>query len=204
VSEIKVLIVEDEPIIAEDIAASLDQLDYKVAATAYSSEEALEYLHRFDPDIALLDIQIKGSLDGIDIATIIREKYRIPYVFLTSHSDRLTLDRAKKTVPYGYIVKPFTEKDLLATMEMAMHRYYNESPMGLPDLAQLNQHIEANLSSREYELLEDIRAGLTNQQIAAKRYISINTVKTHLKNLFIKLDVRNRTSALRKVHELCQ
>lgn len=198
-SEIRVLIIEDEPLIAEDIASSLNALDYTVAGIAYDSEKALDFLVNRTPDVVILDIQIKGTMDGIDIASIIQEKYKIPFLYLTSYSDMDTLERAKKTLPYGYIIKPFSEKDLLSTLEMALYRFRHEHQDVIPDLSALNMRLPNTVSEREYELLLDIYEGLTNQQIAAKHFISINTVKTHLKNLFVKLDVPNRTSAIRLV-----
>lgn len=198
-SEIRVLIIEDEPLIAEDIACSLNALDYVVAGIAYDSEKALDFLMNRTPDLAILDIQIKGTMDGIDIASLIQEKFRIPFIYLTSYSDLDTLERAKKTLPYGYIVKPFSEKDLLSTLEMALYRFRHEHQEAIPNIGVLNSKLLNSISEREYELLLDIYEGLTNQQIAAKHFISINTVKTHLKNLFVKLDVPNRTSAIRLV-----
>lgn len=198
-SEISVLIVEDEPLIAEDIASSLDEINYKVAGIAYDSEKAIDFLHSRKPDLALLDINIKGSKDGIEIATFIKEHYNIPYVFLTSYSDRITLERVKPTMPYGYILKPFSTKNLISTLELALYRHSQEQRGRIPNIELINQNIIDNLTTREYDMLSDIFEGFTNKQISEKRFISINTIKSHIKNLFLKLEVSNRTSAIHKV-----
>jgi len=112
-----VLVVEDEPLVADDIAQTLEKHGYHVVGIADEADEAFELIQSESPDIALLDINIEGDKDGIHIA----EKLEIPFVFLTSYYDKNTLDRAKRTNPSGYIVKPFSEKDLIANLEMALH-----------------------------------------------------------------------------------
>lgn len=198
-SEVRVLIVEDEPLIAEDISDFLEDIDFKSAGIAYDSETAFDMLLSRNPDIALLDITIEGSKNGIQVAEVIREKYKIPFIFLTSHSDKETLDRAKKTLPYGYIVKPFNEKDLLSSLEMALFRHANENDNSLPTVELINKSIPTPLTEKEYVCLTQIFEGATNKQMAEKQFVSINTIKTHIKNLFLKLDVPNRTTAIQKV-----
>ncbi len=198
-SEVRVLIVEDEPIIAEDISDFLENIDFKSAGIAYDSETAFDMLLNRNPDIALLDITIEGSRNGIEVAQVIRDKYKIPFIFLTSHSDKETLDQAKKTLPYGYIVKPFNEKDLLSSLEMALFRHANENNNSIPKLEQINKSIATPLTEKEYVCLSQIFEGATNKQMAEKQFVSINTIKTHIKNLFLKLDVPNRTTAVQKV-----
>lgn len=119
----KILVVEDESIVAKDIQKSLEKLGYDVPATASSAASAYEKLELIDPDLVFLDIKLKGEEDGIHIAEHIKEKYNIPVIFLTSYVDQGTLDRAKVTEPYGYIVKPFNESDLKTTVEMALFKF---------------------------------------------------------------------------------
>ena len=201
-ANIKVLIVEDDALIAEDIRMFLGNIDFSVAGVAYDSTTALDYLANRGPDAVLLDITIGGDKDGIEIAEIINEKYKIPFVFLTSHSDRQTINRAKHTLPYGYIVKPFDERDLLAALEMAVYRHAQSNTQEFPPLDKINKLIATPLTDKEYDLLKDICDGLTNKQMAEKHFNSINTIKYHLKNLFLKMDVPNRSSMVRRVHQV--
>ena len=122
-SKIKILVVEDESIVAKDIQKSLEKLGYEVPATASSAQSAYEKLQQITPDLVFLDIRLKGEEDGIHIAEHIRHNYSIPVIFLTSYVDQETLDRAKVTEPYGYIVKPFNESDLKTTVEMALFKF---------------------------------------------------------------------------------
>jgi DNA-binding response OmpR family regulator len=122
-SKIRVLIVEDEPVIAENISMYLDNNDFEVSAIAYDSAEANEQLKNNTPDAAILDVNLESEEDGIDIAGNINRKYQIPFLFLTSYSDRETLQRAKAVNPSGYIVKPFNEKTLLASLEIAISNH---------------------------------------------------------------------------------
>lgn len=117
-----VLIVEDEPLIAEDISQTLSQLGYNIVGCCDSGEEAISLLHNVVPALALLDIKIKGSIDGISLAHEINKKFFFPFIFLTSYYDQKTLDRAKVTSPSGYIVKPFDENDLKISIEIALNK----------------------------------------------------------------------------------
>src|SRR5690349_10393585 len=98
-NEINVMIVEDEPLIAEDIAAVLRKNDYIISSIVYSKDDAIKELKKHLPDIAILDINLNGQMEGIEIAEIIAREFSIPFVFLTSYSDRKTLDSAKFTEP---------------------------------------------------------------------------------------------------------
>lgn len=198
-SEIRVLIVEDEVLIAEDIADSLNAIDYKVAGIAYSSEKALEILRKAHPDIVLLDIHIKGSMNGIEVAHIINRDYRLPFVFLTSFADKQTVEEAKKTMPYGYVVKPFSEKELFSSLEVAIYRFSVESRKQVPSLDRINEIAIAALTAKEYEILQDLCQGMTNKQLSEKHFISINTVKTHVRKILEKMDTPNRASVIHKI-----
>jgi PAS domain S-box-containing protein len=122
-SKIKILVVEDEIIVAKDIQNSLIKLGYDVPATASSFASAMEKIEDLRPNLVFLDIKLKGELDGINIAEEIKRNYHIPVIFLTSFVDKVTLDRAKITEPYGYLVKPFNESDLQTTVEMALYKF---------------------------------------------------------------------------------
>lgn len=119
----QILVVEDEAIVATDIANILQVLGYAVPAVASSGEAAIEAAAARRPDLVLMDIRLKGSIDGVKAAREISDRLGIPVVYLTAHADDRTLRRAKITQPYGYILKPFDERDLHVAIEMALHRH---------------------------------------------------------------------------------
>lgn len=118
----RVLIVEDEGIIARDIQKLLIKLGYQVAGPAGTASEALEAAESNPVDVVLMDIKIRGAIDGIETANEMRRRYRVPVVFLTAHADSTTLGRATQTQPYGYVVKPFTESSIKVAIEVALSR----------------------------------------------------------------------------------
>lgn len=193
---LRILIVEDEPIISDDIESTLISNHYDIAGKAYSSTQALDMLVNRYPDLVLLDISIKGDKDGIDIAAIIREKYHIPFIYLTSFSDKLTLDRAKPTMPYGYIVKPFKDRDLLTSIELAMYRFSTENNTAPIIKENVEQKFSLLLTKMEYNILLLIWEGKSNKGMGEALFISINTVKTHIKNLYEKFNVSSRNELL--------
>jgi DNA-binding NtrC family response regulator len=125
-SPARILVVEDEAIVAEDLRDLLQELRYKVAAVVPSGHEAIAKAVELRPDLVLMDIKLTGAMDGIEAAVKIREQTGIPLVFLTAFADRRTLERAKTACPYGYLVKPFDQRTLRATIEVAMNRYREE------------------------------------------------------------------------------
>lgn len=203
-SKHKILIVEDEPVIAENVSMYLDNNDFEVSAIAYDSDDALIQLRSNTPDAVILDINLESDKDGIDIASHINEHYHLPFLFLTSYSDKNTLERAKHVKPSGYIVKPFNERTLLASLEIAISNYATAKNHDLPKLNmdKINRHLLSPLSDREFELVQLVYDGLTNTQIGEKSFVSVNTVKTHLKNIHLKLDANTRLEVIRKLREL--
>jgi PAS domain S-box-containing protein len=119
----RILIVEDERITAEDLHDILTELGYMVTASVSSGAEAIAKAGETKPDLALMDIRIKGEMDGTETARILRERFNIPVVYLTAHADTATLSRAKLAIPLGYITKPFQESELHASIEMALHKH---------------------------------------------------------------------------------
>jgi DNA-binding NarL/FixJ family response regulator len=201
---IKVIIVEDEPLIAENLAMYLNNIDFEVVAMAYDFEEALKALESTSPDIALLDINLESDRDGVDLAHLIKKKYQIPFIFLSSYSDKPTIDRVKDTAPSGYLVKPFNESSLLTTLEISISNFHRQRNEHVPELELLkvNAPLLGKLSEREFEVMQLIYAGNTNQQIAAALYISMNTLKRHINNAYSKLGVTSRTTALARLRAL--
>lgn len=118
----RVLIVEDEGIIARDVRQKLEDMEYTVVGTASTAEEAIQKARRLSPHVVLMDIVLRGSVDGIAAARTIGDELGIPIIFLTAFADDNTLARAKLTKPYGYILKPFDENDLRTNIEIALYR----------------------------------------------------------------------------------
>lgn len=126
----KVFILEDENIVAKDIEQSLKKLGYDVVGIASSGEKVIKLLNDgIRPEIFLMDIMIKGDMDGIEVAKYVKEKYNLPVIFLTAYADENTLSKAKITEPYGYILKPFKEVDLHTTIEMALYKHQKTAEM---------------------------------------------------------------------------
>ncbi|MCX9084460.1 MAG: response regulator [Candidatus Methanoperedens sp.] len=122
-SKKKVLIVEDEAIIAMDIKNRLEKIGYVITAMVYSGKDAIKNAGHNHPDIVLMDIMLGGGMDGIETAKQINELLDIPIIYLTAYADEKTLSRAKITKPFGYILKPFEERELHSTIEIAIYNH---------------------------------------------------------------------------------
>ncbi|WP_321430860.1 response regulator [uncultured Methanolobus sp.] len=122
----KIMIVEDEKIVALDIKDSLEHFGYSVPCMADSGEDAISFIDQCRPDLILMDIVLKGKIDGIEAAKTIRDNYGIPIIYLTAYSDEKTLQRAKLTEPFGHILKPFDERELRTNIEIALYKQEKE------------------------------------------------------------------------------
>jgi len=122
-----ILVVEDESIVAKDIQVCLKRLGYDVVGVVSSGEDAVEKARELDPDLVMMDIMLKGEMSGIDAANEIRRRKDIPVIFLTAYTDRDTVDNAKESEPYGYIIKPFKEIDIQTAIEIALYKHSKES-----------------------------------------------------------------------------
>ncbi|MEZ2226368.1 MAG: putative bifunctional diguanylate cyclase/phosphodiesterase [Microcoleus sp.] len=151
----KILIVEDESIIAEDLFDSLTSLGYQVTAIVYSGEEAIIAASEVRPDLVLMDVNLQGKIDGITAAEKIRSRFQIPVIYLTAYADENTLRRVNSTKPFGYIVKPFEEKNLHTTIQIALHRHHYDSLTNLPNRSLLREKL-SQLLNEQTELSEFI------------------------------------------------
>lgn len=127
--EARLVIAEDELIVAKDLQRSLERLGYEVLATVATGEDAVARAGALHPDLVLMDIVLRGDTDGIDAASAIRERFDIPVVYLTAHADEATLQRAKVTEPFGYVLKPFEERELHKAILMALHKHRLEQEL---------------------------------------------------------------------------
>ncbi|WP_317932809.1 EAL domain-containing protein [Halioxenophilus sp. WMMB6] len=123
---VSILIVEDESIVAMDLSRQLARLGYKIEGTAARGDRALALALATSPDIILMDIRIKGEMDGVDTAAKIQSVYPVPIIFLTAHAEDSTLSRAKAVKPYGYLLKPFAERDLHVAIQVALERFKHD------------------------------------------------------------------------------
>lgn len=147
-----VLIVEDEAIIAIDIKKSLLEMGYDVTPVAGGGEEAIHKAEEYKPDLVLMDIVMPGKIDGIEAARQIQSRFDIPVVFLTAYADKETIDRAKLTEPFGYIAKPFTDKDLYSNIEIALYKYKMEKK--LRNNLNIEHRLNKQLLQREVRIKE--------------------------------------------------
>lgn len=122
----KILIVEDEAVVSLDISRRLEKMGYEVMGRLASGEEAMEMIQEERPDLVLMDINLQGELDGIETATKLYKEYNLPVIYLTAYAGDSTLERAKVSKPYGYILKPFKERELHAAIEIAISRHETE------------------------------------------------------------------------------
>lgn len=198
----RVLIVEDEPIIAEDIAQYLEQANYGVFDICYDMGAAIKALEEGKPDLAIVDINLGNNMDGLELAAHIYKNCDFPFVYLTSYSSSSVLEKAKKTHPMGYIVKPFDESDLFSTLEIALYNYRKSPANKTLNLDFLNQKLDNTITPREFEILKDIYEGRTNREIAEAHFVSINTIKTHIQSLYDKLDTHSRAQTIAYLREL--
>lgn len=152
----KILIVEDEPIAAWHLQESLESLTHQVVGCVSSGREAIQVTQSLQPDIVIMDIRLEGDLDGIQTATIINHDYEVPVIYLTAHSDEVTLERVLKTSPFGYLMKPFRLKELQTSLNITLQR------------SQLEQRLEASeqrLAVTLNSLGDAVIATDTHQQI---------------------------------------
>lgn len=201
-STIRVLVVEDDPIIAEDIKEMLTHVDYSVLGIAYNKLEAIRLIDLHAPDLVLLDINLSGFYEGFDIAAHLNQTRKVPFLYLTSYSGKEFVDKAKLTLPMGYIIKPFNEEELYSSIEVALYNFSRFMLPGSLDKPRINSQLMTELTEREFEILKGLFEGMTNQQLAERNFVSVNTVKTHLKNIYEKFDTHTRSETITRLMEM--
>ncbi|MBU7582155.1 MAG: response regulator [Nostoc sp. TH1S01] len=170
---IKILIVEDEQLVADDLRETLEDLGYIVPALVASGEQAILTAETLRPDLVLMDIRLEGEMDGIEASSEIQSRFNLPVVYLTANADRATLERAKTSQPFGYIVKPFDERILVTTIEIALARHQTEVKVQEALIvAQNNQQIAESKSQKEsqqfYMAAHEFRNPLTTIRLSSE------------------------------------
>ncbi len=195
----RILIAEDETIIAIDIKSTLQRIGYSVPDIVISGEKVIEFLSKDKPDLILMDISLAGKLDGIETAEIISQKYDLPIVYLTALTNNETLERARMTEPFGYLLKPFDERNLHSTIEMALYKHKVDS-----ELKNRTKELETEKIKTD-ELLHNIfpseivKELKTNGFVQPKNYDSVSIVFTDFDNF---TSVASKLSADKLVKEL--
>ncbi len=158
----RILIVEDEGLLAKELRAKLIHMGYEVTGLAVSGEEALQRAEENPPDLVLMDIHLAGEMDGIETASQILKRFQIPAIYLTAYSDPQTVQRAKFSYSFAYILKPLRERELETNIEIALYRHRTETELHryrelleqvveerTRELRQTNRHLQQELSERK-------------------------------------------------------
>jgi DNA-binding LytR/AlgR family response regulator len=178
---VNILVTEDESIVRKDIERSLKKLGYNVVGSADTGEKAVELAISLKPDIALMDIFLKGEMTGIEAAERIKREIDIPIIFLTAYADESTLAKAKVTEPHGYILKPFKEIDIHTSIEMAIHKHKKERELKVE--AELLRSITRHKDNAEYLFVkhQSMLVKLEVEEVlfveALKDYVIVHTSK---------------------------
>jgi CheY-like chemotaxis protein len=152
-SKLKILIVEDEILVATDIEESLLGLGYDVLNAVATGKAALREVEKNLPDVILMDIMLKGDLNGIETANFIRQKHDVPIIYLTANADVSTINKAKISLPYGYIIKPFTDKDLQTNIEIARFKFENDMKIKM-ESDQFNQFFGMGKDKKDHVIVQ--------------------------------------------------
>jgi DNA-binding NarL/FixJ family response regulator len=199
-----VMVVEDDRLVAVHLESMLTSFGFRLCPGAQSAEGALKTAEEHMPDVVLMDIRLEGDLDGIAAAKLLRERLAIGVVFLTAEADLATVERAKETQPYGYLLKPVRALDLRFCLELALHAARNArisrtqllaSTLALPGPDKPDQRDDrlSTLSAREIEVLTLLARGHTSRSIAQVLNIAKPTVDTYRRRLAEKLGARSRS-----------
>ena len=182
-SKVNILVVEDESIVSKDIQHSLKKIGYNVVGSASTGEKAIELALSEKPDLILMDIMLKGSMNGIEAADIIKKEMSIPVIFLTAYADESTLAKAKITEPYGYILKPFKEIDIQTSVEMAIYKHKKEQEI-IKERDFLYSIVENKEKNHDFIFVKSnsklVKINCTDICFieALKDYVVINTIDT--------------------------
>ena len=215
----RLLVIDDDAILGRDMQRALEGAGYRVLGLALTEAEAVAAITREKPDLCLVDIHLGGDRDGVDIAREILERFKVPVVFVSAHSDRSTLARAITASPHAFVVKPFTDEQLLTSVEIAFNQTkasqrleatkkalekiastLNDAGVLEPQsgvYAPISERPElASLSEREREVLRELLANRRVPSIARTLDISPSTVRNHLKSIFHKVGVHSQEALI--------
>jgi DNA-binding NarL/FixJ family response regulator len=190
-----VVIVEDNPIIALDLTLFIKRCLPVEVFCCHDEQSAFVLLKEMDQAIVFLDINLDTKFAGVNIAKSMDHNAKFPYVYVTGNTDRETLAQIKGTYPIGFVVKPYKEEEIKVLLELAQHRI--KHPLQRAEATEI--HIGVlfpDLSKAECKVFLGLFKGHSNEELAKQLFVSTNTVKTHLKSIFVKLDVNSRLKAV--------
>lgn len=190
--KIKILIVEDEKILGMGLKKKLEKMGYEVTGIASSGSEAIESVKSNHPHLVLMDIVLKGEMDGIDTAKFIINLHDIPVIYLTAYADDEILNRAQKTCPYGYILKPYKDDELKANIKMALYKH-NAKKDKIIDYEDIYSDVTSFIQKNEASLKTGI---INNESIKGPLNIDVG-----LKKIYISAD-RNNSDAYNSFYSL--
>lgn len=175
----RILIVEDEVVLSRGIQYRLQNLGYDVAGAAYTGEEAISQTEETRPDLVLMDIHLRGGIDGIEAAAVIQTQYDIPIIYVTAYDDEETIQRAKMTQPFGFLLKPFDEADLRTAIEMALYKHQMEQELkqARDELQKLNASKNTFVSILAHDLRGPLSSLRDSNQILLDNFKSYNSGK---------------------------
>lgn len=191
----RILVVDDDNTTASVMQLYLENFGFTVAGIACTGTEAIEKTKNLSPDLVLMDVNLGKGLDGIDTAEVIIQNFSTPVIYISAHNDEDTLDRAKKTNPYGYINKPLRDIDLKTTVRFALDKdKINPAKKNIPLIEDV-LHQVYDLTPAESRVVSKLLDNPDVETVAESLHISLSTVRTHLKHIYKKTDT-NRQSAL--------
>ena len=215
----QILVVEDESVTALDIRAQLEDLGYAVPATVFSGQEAIKAAEATQPDLVLMDIHLRGAMDGIEAAQHIHDHLDIPIVYLTAFADESTIQRAKAAEPFGYLLKPFEEKALHSTIEMALYKHRMDrqrteflamvshdirNPLGLimGYTEMLEEEVSTHSTAETDRLLQRLKATTVTLHALVTNYLDVSRIEAGHVTLAKKpLQIATLLQQLRRQYE---
>lgn len=182
--KVKILVVEDDKILAIGLEKKLEDSGFAITGIASSGAEAIDSVREIQPDLVLMDIVLKGAMDGIETAKFIISLYDIPIIYLTAYADDEILERAEKTCPYGYILKPYKDNELIANIKMAIYKH-NLNKEEVVDFEDVYRDVTQFIEEKE----DSFREGIIDESISGPFNIDIG-----LENIYISIDRNNKNS----------
>ncbi len=181
----RIIIIEDERIVAQNVTDLLTQEGFDIAGVADSYDSGLKLFLATEPELVLCDVRIKGTLTGVDLMKHLKKSFDFKIIYVTAYGDEALLAETQSTSPAAFVIKPYTEKQLLVSIRLAMGSAPQQPSNSMAD-PKLNAYEE--LSLREKQVLALVGKGKTSKEISEELFISPLTVETHRKNILKKME----------------